>query len=136
MALEHTKEFKHSMGGTEIYNPIKEILSTKPSHGFKREIFLLTDGAVHNSQAIIDLIFKEAPKTDSTVHTFGIGSGADEYLVQEAALAGDGSYSMITCNSQIESKVVAAFLKVQVPTMKILSIHGFDANSNEITEVQ
>jgi secreted protein with Ig-like and vWFA domain len=114
------------MGGTEIFSPMEEILDESPSDGFARQILLLTDGAVHNSQAIIDLIKNKASKVNSTVYTFGIGSGADEYLVREAALAGDGAYSLISQNSQIESKVVSALLKIRVPAMRIVSIEGFD----------
>ncbi len=47
------QSFIANMGGTEIYNPLKEIFEHKSEN---KIIFLLTDGQVSNSKKIIDLI--------------------------------------------------------------------------------
>lgn len=60
--LEIIQTFKDKfLGGTEIYEPLKEIfdLKKKGSQKIKDQkwnIFLLTDGEVKNTDAVIDLI--------------------------------------------------------------------------------
>lgn len=79
MAVEVISSFGADMGGTEVFQAMKNIFSIPPKankNGGLRErhLFLLTDGAVGNTHQVIDLI-----KTNSEnhkVHTFGIGSGA------------------------------------------------------------
>ena len=61
------------MGGTNIYDPIKDILSKQNQTKMRRQIFLLTDGAVMNTNEIISLIEKKVLDTNSRVHTFGVG---------------------------------------------------------------
>ena len=80
---------------------------------------MLTDGAVYNTNLIIDLIDKEAMKSNSRVHTFGVGRGADESLVKGAAKAGCGTHSFIYKNSEIESKVILALQKNYVPVLNV-----------------
>jgi hypothetical protein len=60
-------------------------------------IYLLTDGAVSNSNAVIELIRQNCSNKFSTtkVHTFGVGQGVDENLVVGCAAAGFGGYSFI-----------------------------------------
>jgi hypothetical protein len=44
------------MGGTELLDPLKAIVSVKGSKDLPRCLYLLTDGAVFNTEAVIDLI--------------------------------------------------------------------------------
>ena len=58
-ALEEVKTFEADYGGTEIFNPLDEIfksIKARKQHSVYTHIYLLTDGAVHNNQAIIDLV--------------------------------------------------------------------------------
>lgn len=73
-----------------------------------RQIFLLTDGAVHNTYHIVDLIDQHAVESNSRIHTFGIGREASQELIEEAAIAGCGSYTFIINNEDIEEHVIAA----------------------------
>jgi len=57
-------------------------------------IYLLTDGAVMNAEKVIDLV-KNSCTGKSRLHTFGIGSGADERLIKGCAFAGKGNFSFI-----------------------------------------
>ena len=67
-----------------------------------RQIFLLTDGAVRNTYKIVELIDHFAVETNSRIHTFGIGREASQVLIEEAAVAGCGSYNFIINNEEIE----------------------------------
>ena len=45
-------------GGTEIYQPLEAIFKQPFKEGFLRQIFVLTDGEVSNSSAIVELVKK------------------------------------------------------------------------------
>ena len=92
----------------------------------------MTDGAVWNTQDIVNLINKKALASNTRVHTFGIGSGASTELVKNAALAGCGSYYFIYDNSQIEEKVVLAMQKNYAPVLKVHNIRALDSNGQEL----
>ena len=79
MAVEVISSFGADMGGTEIFQAMKNIFSNPPKTNIdgglrERHLFLLTDGAVGNTSQVIDLI--KTNSWNNKVHTFGIGSGA------------------------------------------------------------
>lgn len=57
-AIEKVKKMTADMGGTEIYAPLMNILRSKLIDGYPRQIFLLTDGGVSNTEGVIDLVGK------------------------------------------------------------------------------
>ena len=57
-------------------------------------IFLLTDGAVNNTNEIVQLVAKNA-SLDRRLHTFGVGNGADETLIKKCASKGFGNFYFI-----------------------------------------
>jgi hypothetical protein len=62
------------MGGTEIYNPLHNLLNGKLLEGYPKQIFLLTDGGVSNTEGVIKMV--KLNNKYSRVHTIGIGNGA------------------------------------------------------------
>lgn len=60
VATSHTQTMQADLGGTELLLPLKDILSQKPPHGLSRQVFVLTDGAVSNTQACVDIVRKHA----------------------------------------------------------------------------
>jgi hypothetical protein len=46
------------MGGTELLNPLNDLVKLKGSDQLPRCLYLLTDGAVFNTEAVVDLIRK------------------------------------------------------------------------------
>ena len=77
-AVEKAKTFDADFGGTEIYRPLQNIFEFgKPRNCAETHIYLLTDGAVFNTNAVISLVQKNA-NLQQRVHTFGIGNGASE----------------------------------------------------------
>lgn len=83
---------------------------------------MLTDGAVHNTYHIVDLIDQFAVETNSRIHTFGIGREASQELIEEAASAGCGSYHFIIDNQEIEEKVIAALQKNYAPVRTVKKV--------------
>jgi len=105
------------MGGTEIYSPMKAIFEQNPaSNDLTRHIFLLTDGAVYDTDKLVSLIGQNSSLTDTRVHTLGIGSGASSQLVKEAAGAGSGSYFFVEHTDKLEETVIKALQKNYIPT--------------------
>ena len=92
------------MGGTEILKPLLEIYKQDVDLYLPRHIYLLTDGAVSNTEMVVSLIRNY--RDISTVHTFGIGSGVSTELVKNCALAGKGHYTFIDNLEEIETKVM------------------------------
>ncbi len=87
--------FDSDFGGTNLFNPMKDTLDLKTSK-LARNIFVLTDGQIHDRDSVVSYIKKHSHTT--RVHTFGIGSGADSFLVKEMAKAGNGESYMIPDN--------------------------------------
>ena len=107
---------------------MKHILDQKNDSGMRRQIFLLTDGAVYNTDEIINLIEEKALDTNSRVHTFGVGSGASSQLIKGAAIAGFGSHAFIDQPKQIEEKVMSALSKQYAPVKKIENFEFLDVD--------
>ena len=78
------------MGGTEILEPLADIFQEKGSGELPRSVYLLTDGAVGNTKAVVELVMKN--NENCSVNTFGIGSGADDNLIRNGAKAGKGNF--------------------------------------------
>jgi len=84
------------LGGTEIFEPLKKILDSPRTSEMRRQIFVLTDGAVYNTNELINLAKEKAIQTNSRIHTFGVGRGASTELIKGLARGGCGSYTMIS----------------------------------------
>ena len=151
-ALEQIESFSADMGFTEILKPYKlaqlmeipgyeeynqwlksEGQSPIPAKHLQKRIFLLTDGQVGNSQEIIE----QASFKNDTIrtHTFGIGNGADTYMVTKVAEVGRGSYSLIQDSSnQLNSKVITALSRAFEPSLKECQLI-FGDKKEELKEV-
>src|SRR5690606_27191313 len=89
--------FYANLGGTNILEPLKYVFD-KQKKAMKRNTkcevqtvaFLLTDGAVSNTDAVIDLIKKTVDSKNESWKVFscGIGGGVSRELVERMAVAG------------------------------------------------
>jgi Ca-activated chloride channel family protein len=103
-ASAYVRSLEANMGGTEILPALEAVLSAQPRKGLPRQLFVLTDGEVTNTDAVIALARKHAGTT--RVFTFGIGAGASRHLVEGLARAGEGSAEFIAPGERIEAKVM------------------------------
>ena len=85
-------------GGTEMLPAFLQVSQEKIPKGYQRLVFLITDGAIGETEKLIESAANEYKRTGQRVFGVGIGSGASEYLVKGAAKAGQGSYLMISDN--------------------------------------
>lgn len=96
--------YEANLGGTEILAPLQSILAASVPPGQTRQLFVLTDGQVTNTEAVIALV--RSHSLDTRVFTFGIGAGASAHLVRGIARAGEGSAEFVQPGERIQAKVL------------------------------
>ncbi|XP_071167550.1 von Willebrand factor A domain-containing protein 5A-like [Mytilus edulis] len=105
-ALSLQSQMEADMGGTEILRPLKQIYSNSCKQGYPRQIFLLTDGGVRNTNEVISLA--KANNGYTRVFTFGIGDGASTSLIKNVAKASNGKAIFIKDTDNMQEKVITA----------------------------
>jgi len=89
------------LGGTELLRPLGAILADKPTVGFSRQIFLLTDGEVSDRDDCIEVARTQSSST--RIFTFGIGREVDRSLVTEIAKASNGRSEFVDAGNMQEA---------------------------------
>ena len=103
-AVKQIEGMSANFGGTNILSPIEAALRSPLIEGHPKQIFLLTDGQVYNTEQIIEII-KQKVKF-SRVHTIGIGDGASQALVTGCAKHGKGHSVFIKDSENPSSKII------------------------------
>lgn len=119
-ASDHIRSLQADLGGTEILSPLESVLSAPPSAELARQLFILTDGQVSNTEAVIARIRKHSDTT--RVFTFGIGAGASHHLVRGMARAGEGAAEFISPGERMEGKVMRQLKRALVPALTQVQI--------------
>jgi Ca-activated chloride channel family protein len=114
-ASRHVAGLRADLGGTEILRPLTAILEKKPDPERPRQLFVLTDGQVTNTEAVIAQV--RAHSDTTRVFTFGIGAGASQHLVRGMARAGGGSAEFIAPGERLEAKVLRQLQKALAPAV-------------------
>ncbi|XP_069106897.1 von Willebrand factor A domain-containing protein 5A-like [Argopecten irradians] len=100
-ALKLQKGLDANLGGTEL---LLNFLF-QPLHSTTcRQVFLLTDGGVFNTNQVITLAKKNADNT--RIFTFGIGDGASTSLVRNVAKVTNGLATFVTDKEKLQNKVM------------------------------
>lgn len=106
-AKHHQNEMMANMGGTEILSPLSAIYSIENNKDYPRQIFLLTDGEVGNTEDVVNLVGQNSH--NSRVFTFGVGHGASTSLIKNVAKAGAGRATFIKDQKDnMKAKVIRA----------------------------
>jgi Ca-activated chloride channel family protein len=113
-AAGHVAALDADLGGTEILPALKAVLD-RPRSELPRQLVLLTDGEVTNTDEVIALVARHAAHT--RVFTFGIGHGASAHLVRGVARAGHGTAEFIAPGERAEAKVLRHFARVLAPAV-------------------
>ena len=103
-ASAYVQSMRADMGGTEILPALKFVLGAKAQEGRPRQVFVLTDGEVSNTDAVIELVRRHGGQT--RVFAFGIGAAPSHHLVRGLARAGEGAAEFIAPGERIEKKVL------------------------------
>ena len=112
------------MGGTNILKPLQEALSLEPLNagkkkGYKKLIFLLTDGETDDKETCIELAGSKRT-TNTSIHTFGVGNDCDKKFLMDIAMVGDGICEILPMDevNQLRKKVVEVLGKTLQPSLK------------------
>jgi Ca-activated chloride channel homolog len=114
-ASEHVSRIEADLGGTEILPALEAVLQPPKNGTRTRQIVVLTDGQVTNTDAVLALAKRHA--ADARIFTFGIGAGASQHLVKGLARAGAGVAEFIYPGERIEPKVVRQFGRLLSPSL-------------------
>ena len=119
-ATKHVKALDADLGGTEILQALEHVLGAEPKPGLPRQVFVLTDGEVSNTDAVIDLARRHA--AHARIFTFGIGAAASHHLVQGLARAGEGEAEFIAPGERIEAKVLRQLSRALAPALSDVKV--------------
>jgi len=129
-ALQKIQKFTSDLGGTELYNPIENVLNEEYNFKYPRSVFILTDGSIYNPENVFEIIGKHNHHT--RVHSFAIGSGASKYLVNEIAKQGLGSATIVADGDKLmNTKVIRALKLASKPAFTNFNIDWQD-NQNAV----
>ena len=103
------------MGGTELLPALQFVVSQEMVAGLARQVLVLTDGEVTNTDEVIALVGRHA--ATARFFTFGIGAGASQHLVRGMARASGGAAEFISPGERIEAKVMRQFKRVFAPAL-------------------
>jgi Ca-activated chloride channel family protein len=125
-ASEHVTGLEADLGGTEILPALTHVLEQKRHPTLPRQVVILTDGEVTNTDAVLALAAKHA--ASARIFTFGIGASASHHLVKGLARAGGGVAEFIYPGERIEAKVVRQFGRLLSPALTDVRVdwHGAD----------
>ncbi|KAJ5074677.1 von willebrand factor a domain-containing protein 5a [Anaeramoeba ignava] len=129
-AKAHALDLKADLGGTELIGVLREIFRSSARKGFSRQVFLLTDGEVWDTQNCLDIVKRNRGST--RVFTFGIGHGASKELVEGIARAGGGQAEFIVENEEIKSKVLRQLRLALQPCLSNTKIEWKDIKAPEL----
>ena len=111
-ASNHAASLDADLGGTEVLPALEHVLR-QPRSARPRQVVILTDGQVTNTDAVLALVRSHA--ADTRVFAFGIGAGSSRHLVEGMARAGGGSAEFMAPGERIEPKVVRLINRLLTP---------------------
>jgi len=92
-AQNYVKAMDADLGGTEILEPLKHVLNQELLSNYARNVFVLTDGEVSNTDDVIEYV--RSKRAQGRVFALGIGSHVSSALVKGIARAGRGTAEFV-----------------------------------------
>ena len=120
-----------NLGGTNISGPLREIFNDDcySKINLSRNIFLLTDGEVHDREECINLITNNSSKF--RIHSLGIGNYFDKVLIEQCGKLGKGTSSFIHNLDKINTIVIDVLNKSLRPYITDIKFE-FENHKEEI----
>lgn len=136
-ASELARTMDASMGGTELLPALRYVFGQPAVPGLARQVLVLTDGEVTNTDEVIALAKRHA--ASARCFTFGIGAGASQHLVRGIARASGGTAEFISPGERVEAKVMRQFARVLAPGFTDVTVDwgrtGLTAATNNVPPV-
>jgi len=121
--LEEARRFIDQLkadGGTEMKSALLLALDGSHHHSRLRQVVFLTDGAVGNEDALLNIISRRLG--DSRLFTVGIGSAPNSYFMTRAATMGRGTFAFIGSDTEVKDKMTNLFAKLENPVIADLKL--------------
>ena len=129
-ATAHVQRLDATLGGTEILSPLEFVLRQPVSADLPRQVVILTDGQVTNTDAVLALASAHAGS--ARIFTFGIGAGASAHLVRGLARAGGGTAEFIAPGERIEPKVLRQLSRLLSPALSDVKVEWVGADVTQV----
>ncbi len=109
-------------GGTEMRPALQAALADSDDNQRLRQVIFITDGSVSYERELFALINDSLG--DARLYTVGIGSAPNSFFMEEAAVAGRGTYSYIATVAEAQEQMQALFDRLAKPVLANISISG------------
>jgi len=131
-AESHIKGLSANLGGTELMNPLKDIYNSTSIKNYARQIIVLTDGEVSNTEEVIKLVVQNHKnRPEWRLFTIGVGSSVSRALVEGMARGGKGTVQIIGDGERLEPKVMATLKQALQPALTNVRVDwGVKASSS------
>jgi hypothetical protein len=129
VASRHVAGLRADLGGTELLPALTSVLGMRHHEGLPRQVVVLTDGEITNTDAVLALAATHASR--SRIFTFGIGAGASHHLVRGLARAGRGMAEFIYPGERIETRVARLVRRLLSPALTDVAVDWVDG---EVTQ--
>jgi len=134
-ATGRIRKMGSNLGGTELVEPLNFIFAQTPVCGFARQVFVLTDGEVSNTNEVIQLVRQHSGRC--RVFSLGIGKTVSHHLVEGVARAGRGTAEFVTDAASMQGKVMKQLKAALQPALHNVRVDWGTpqcANTAEFTE--
>ncbi len=131
-ATEKVSKMSANLGGTDIRTPLLQIFAEQTRSGVPRQIFLLTDGEVRNTEECIATVRNNAHTT--RVFTFGIGDAASVALCEGMAEAGEGRAEFIRTGTNMQQKVMQQLGRALKPALTDVRVEWPGAGAQAVEQ--
>ena len=119
-ATTHISGMDANLGGTELVAPLTSVFTSPPIRGYPRQVFVLTDGQVSNTERVIQLV--EAHHNANRVFTLGLGNQVSHHLVEGMARAGKGTAQFVSEGSDMAAKVMKQLKEAIQPALENVKV--------------
>ena len=103
-ATSYASKMTADMAGTDVLSPLEHIFRMPLVPGLSRQVVLLTDGAVRNTDTVLGCVRDNCAK--ARLFTIGIGSGVSSELVTGVAAAGGGKAVFVRERERMQGKIL------------------------------
>ncbi|CAF1094814.1 unnamed protein product [Adineta steineri] len=114
-AKDLASTMRADLGGTELLKPLQYLKDHPPASGKSRQVFILTDGEIANTNEVIELCRSMALTT--RIFSFGLGPTSSRSLVKGIARATNGHFVFIAPNDTVDHDVATQLRRALQPSL-------------------
>ncbi|MBR9829533.1 MAG: marine proteobacterial sortase target protein [Oceanospirillales bacterium] len=120
-------------GGTEMRSALEAALSRDDDSRRLRQVVFITDGSVSDERGLFKLINDRLQGT--RLFTVGIGSAPNSFFMEEAAVAGHGTFTYIATADEAQTVMENLFDRLAQPALTHIRVAGADVHAVMPTQI-